>query len=369
MAEDWAADVKKFAPDADEGVIAAIVRYCGIALRTPDASLVSFSDPAETGRVRDNYCRKKLGLTDPDDIVDAAIKQVGARMGSDTTRNRVTVYYLLAEHFGKLGLFSRSAAADTGPVAPTGDAVPPAAAASPVMAVASPVAATTATPPAAVTSAAPPLAPAPPPASPSPAMATAPMKAAAVPTVVSEARQGPDGGIMALGCGALLVIVLGMAALATQVRTRPEPAPVAGDAILTPLTETSVSQTATAPVVPDGAGVTTQQVEGKPLVSVYFDTAKTDIAPDFATVAAPVKLWIDDHPGARLAVSGFNDPSGNAAFNAELSKNRAQAVAAALAGIGVPADVIDLEKPPETTDAGTTAAQARRVDIVVKDAA
>ena len=27
---------------------------------------------------------------------------VGERMKSDHTRNRVTVYYLLAEHFGKL---------------------------------------------------------------------------------------------------------------------------------------------------------------------------------------------------------------------------------------------------------------------------
>lgn len=27
MAEDWAVDVKKYVPDADDGVIAAIVKY------------------------------------------------------------------------------------------------------------------------------------------------------------------------------------------------------------------------------------------------------------------------------------------------------------------------------------------------------
>ena len=47
MAEDWYADVKKYVPGADTNVVAAIVRYCGIALQNRDSSLVSFSDPAE----------------------------------------------------------------------------------------------------------------------------------------------------------------------------------------------------------------------------------------------------------------------------------------------------------------------------------
>ena len=43
-----------------------------------------------------------LGLTDPDSVLDSAIAAVGERMKADTTRNRVTVYYLLASHFGRL---------------------------------------------------------------------------------------------------------------------------------------------------------------------------------------------------------------------------------------------------------------------------
>jgi hypothetical protein len=62
MAEDWSIDVKKYVPDADDKVIAAIVRYCGIALQNRDSSLVSFTDKAETDRVRENYCKKKLCL-------------------------------------------------------------------------------------------------------------------------------------------------------------------------------------------------------------------------------------------------------------------------------------------------------------------
>jgi hypothetical protein len=74
--EDWAADVRKHVPDADSAVIARIVRYCGIALQKRDAEL------------------------------DSAINAVEDRMKGDRSRNRVTVYYLLAEHFGKLSAFT-----------------------------------------------------------------------------------------------------------------------------------------------------------------------------------------------------------------------------------------------------------------------
>ena len=106
MAEDWAADVKKYASNADDKAIAGIVRYCGIALQKRDSSLVSFSDKAEVARVRDNFLKKKLGLTNPDAEFDQAIASVADKMKGDRTKNRVTVYYLLAEHYGKLSAFS-----------------------------------------------------------------------------------------------------------------------------------------------------------------------------------------------------------------------------------------------------------------------
>jgi phenylalanyl-tRNA synthetase beta subunit len=105
MAEDWAADVKKYAPNANAGVIAGIVKYCGIALQKRDSSLVAMTDPEETKRVRENYLKKKLGLTLPDSELDKAIASVGHVMKADHTKNRVTVYYLLAERFNKLSEF------------------------------------------------------------------------------------------------------------------------------------------------------------------------------------------------------------------------------------------------------------------------
>ena len=111
MATDWAADVKKYAANADDAAIAGIVRYCGIALRNRDSSLVSFSDKTEIDRVRTNFLQKKLGLTQADSVLDAAISKVGAAMKADRTKNRVTVYYLLAAEFKQLGMFISKTAA------------------------------------------------------------------------------------------------------------------------------------------------------------------------------------------------------------------------------------------------------------------
>jgi heptaprenylglyceryl phosphate synthase len=98
-------DVKKYVPGASDKAISGIVRYCGIALQSRDASMVAFSDATETARVRDNFLKKKLGLAHSDADLDRAIAAVGDRMKADRTKNRVTVYYLLAEHFDKLAMF------------------------------------------------------------------------------------------------------------------------------------------------------------------------------------------------------------------------------------------------------------------------
>jgi hypothetical protein len=104
---DYLADVKKFASNVDEDAVAGIVRHLGIALRSRDASLVSCSDPKELARVRDGFCRKKLALPEGDDAVDASLQAVCEKMKADKTKARVTFYYLLAEHYGKLALFHK----------------------------------------------------------------------------------------------------------------------------------------------------------------------------------------------------------------------------------------------------------------------
>ncbi|MBW8823280.1 MAG: sodium-translocating pyrophosphatase [Xanthomonadales bacterium] len=71
------------------------------------------------------------------------------------------------------------------------------------------------------------------------------------------------------------------------------------------------------------------------------------------------------HPEVQATVSGYNDASGNAAKNAELSKQRAEAVRDDLVANGVDSARITLDKPAETT-AGGDPREARRVEVHVR---
>jgi hypothetical protein len=93
-------DVDKFSGNVNNAAVDAIVKYCGIALRSKDASLVSCTDPVELGRVRDGFASKKLGLAG--DAADKAIAAVCEKMKDDRQKNRVTFYYLLAEETGTM---------------------------------------------------------------------------------------------------------------------------------------------------------------------------------------------------------------------------------------------------------------------------
>ena len=99
---DYLADVRKYDATADADVVNKIVKHLGIALRNRNSSLVSCQDPKELGRVRDNWAGKKLGVSDGAKA-DSAIEKVCQTMASDNTKSRVTFYYLVAKHLGKLG--------------------------------------------------------------------------------------------------------------------------------------------------------------------------------------------------------------------------------------------------------------------------
>jgi hypothetical protein len=105
MAHDWASDVKKYAADANDSQIKGIVRHCGIALQSRDASFVACGDKAERDRVRDGFLKKKLALTQSDAELDKAIVEVCEKMKAERDKPRVTFYYLLASKFGKLSEF------------------------------------------------------------------------------------------------------------------------------------------------------------------------------------------------------------------------------------------------------------------------
>jgi hypothetical protein len=106
MSHDWAANVKKYVPNANEAAIHGIIRHLGIALQRQDASFVACTDKAERDRVRDGFLKKKLGLSLSDADLDRAIMDICQQMHGDRDKPRVTFYYLLAEKFGKLPNFT-----------------------------------------------------------------------------------------------------------------------------------------------------------------------------------------------------------------------------------------------------------------------
>jgi len=94
--------VGKYVPDFDDATARAIVRHLGIALMSKDASLVACSSKDELERVRESWCKKKLGLEQSDEELDAMIKDVCETMKADHQKNRVAFYYLLAAKCDKL---------------------------------------------------------------------------------------------------------------------------------------------------------------------------------------------------------------------------------------------------------------------------
>jgi hypothetical protein len=98
---EYSADVAKYSSPVNEAAVDAVVKYCGIALRNADSSLVSGSDPEELARVREGFAAKKLGLSAAD--ADAGMQKVLEKMKGVNRKSRVTFYYLLAEATGTLG--------------------------------------------------------------------------------------------------------------------------------------------------------------------------------------------------------------------------------------------------------------------------
>ena len=98
---DHLADVKKYAKTpVDEAALAGLIKTYRLVMSKPDTKYVACSDKLERDRVRENFLKKKLGLSG--DGLDASIEAVCTAMKASRSKSRLTFYYLLAEHHGKL---------------------------------------------------------------------------------------------------------------------------------------------------------------------------------------------------------------------------------------------------------------------------
>jgi hypothetical protein len=89
----------------DSAALEGVAKACGPSIYNNDASTVSSSDQAELDRVKNNFLKKKLGLSDSDGL-DAAIDYAVDKIGkSNRNKYRAVFYYILAEKYGKLSQF------------------------------------------------------------------------------------------------------------------------------------------------------------------------------------------------------------------------------------------------------------------------
>ncbi|MEC5388328.1 OmpA family protein [Uliginosibacterium sp. H3] len=104
---------------------------------------------------------------------------------------------------------------------------------------------------------------------------------------------------------------------------------------------------------------------GEALAKVYFELGNADISADAAAELAKVVAAAKAEPKRIALVSGFHDASGDAARNAEVSRQRAVAVRDWLVAQGIEDSRIKLSKPAETLGTGD-AREARRVELRVQ---
>ena len=90
-----------------EDLITKVTVGLGPSIYNKDSETVSCTDKSEVATVRENFLKKKLGITQPDNEQDAAIQNVCEMMGtSNKHKYRALFYALLAKNFGKVGVYA-----------------------------------------------------------------------------------------------------------------------------------------------------------------------------------------------------------------------------------------------------------------------
>ena len=109
--------------------------------------------------------------------------------------------------------------------------------------------------------------------------------------------------------------------------------------------------------------------DGRVALYVNFDTDKATLRPDATPVVAEIAKLLQADPVLALSIDGHTDATGSAERNRELSKQRSDAVVAALVARGIDAARLtaqgfgsDRPLVPETDDAAR--AKNRRVELV-----
>ena len=100
------ATVAKYSSNINIAALDKMAKNYALVLSNKDSQYVSCGDDSEKDTVRENFLKKKLGLSAGDAELNAAIDSVCLTMKDDRFKSRLAFYYLLAEKFNKLGEFA-----------------------------------------------------------------------------------------------------------------------------------------------------------------------------------------------------------------------------------------------------------------------
>nr|WP_145548143.1 OmpA family protein [Variovorax boronicumulans] len=135
----------------------------------------------------------------------------------------------------------------------------------------------------------------------------------------------------------------------------------------------SIEVPAAAAAAPAAAVVVVEEIvlietpmAGDLAATLYFGTGESALPADAAPLIGAVAQALAAAPSRKVVLSGFHDETGDAARNAELAKQRALSVRAALLAAGVDKSRIALRKPEVATGSGSDQ-EARRVELRLVD--
>ena len=100
------AEAKKLDLNISDDLITKVVIGLGPSVYKKDSESVACGQPKELERVKNNFLKKKLGLTNDDAELDSAIKEICEQLGSSNrSKKRVHMYALLAMKFDKVSVY------------------------------------------------------------------------------------------------------------------------------------------------------------------------------------------------------------------------------------------------------------------------
>ena len=94
----YQAALDKVDVDNDKDLLRKVAKGLGPSIYNNDSNKVACSDKAELQRVVDNYCKKKLGMTDEAKAMDA-VKAVCEKY-VERSKHRAVFYYLVCKELG-----------------------------------------------------------------------------------------------------------------------------------------------------------------------------------------------------------------------------------------------------------------------------